>query len=151
MTFVISVPIPFPFSIPIPVPRFTNGCACFFTCDFSSDIYAKFNLQVYYPPLYEKVVWHNKHANTDHIKKDTRGFNWERSFANKDVNEMVNIFNETMSNVLNNYILHDTIICDDQDHPWINNKVKNAMQEKNQLFSRVKLDINNGTLLKKLQ
>ena len=118
---------------------------------FPQIIYAKFNLQVYYPPLYEKVVWHNKHANTDHIKKDTRGFNWERSFANKDVNEMVNIFNETMSNVLNNYILHDIIICDDQDHPWINNKVKNAMQEKNQLFSRVKLDINNGTLLKKLQ
>ena len=44
-------------------------------------------------------------------------FNWERSFANKDVNELVNIFNETISNVLNNYVTHETIICDDQDPP----------------------------------
>ena len=80
-------------------------------------IFPKFNLQIYYPPPYERVVWHYKHANTDHIRKAICGFNWERSFANKDVNEMVNIFNETISNVLNNYIRHETIICNDQDPP----------------------------------
>ena len=52
---------------------------------------------------------------------------------------MVSIFNETISNVLNNYILHETIICDDQDPAWINNKVKKAIQEKNQFFGRVGL------------
>ena len=30
---------------------------------------------------------------------------------------MDNIFNETISNVLENYIPHETIICDDQDPP----------------------------------
>ena len=55
--------------------------------------------------------------------------------ANKDPNEMANIFNKTMSNVLNNYIPHETLVCGDQDPPWINNKVKNVMQEKNQPFS----------------
>ena len=64
---------------------------------------------------------------------------------------MVNIFNETISNILNNYILHEAIICNDQDPPWINNKVKKEVQEKNQLFRRVKSNINNGTLSKKLQ
>ena len=114
-------------------------------------IIAKSNLQIYYPPPYERIVWHYKHANTDHIRKAMCGFNWERSFANKDVNEMVNIFNEIISNVLNNYIPHETIICNDQDPPWFNNKVKKAIQEKNQLFGRVKSNINNDTLLKKLQ
>ena len=75
------------------------------------------------------------------IRKAICGFNWERSFANKDVNEMANNFNETISNVLNNYIPHETIICDDQDLPWINNKVKKPIQEKNQLFSRIKSNI----------
>ena len=79
---------------------------------------------MYYPPPYDRVLWHYKHVNTDHIRKATCGFNWERSFENKDTNEMVNIFNETISNVLNNYIPLETIICDDQDLPWINNKVK---------------------------
>ena len=35
---------------------------------------------------------------------------------------MVKIFIEAISNVLNIYTPHETIICDDQDPPWINNK-----------------------------
>ena len=64
---------------------------------------------------------------------------------------MVNIFNETICNVLNNYIPHETIICDDKEPSWINSEVKKAIQEKNQLFSSVKSNINNRTFLKKLQ
>ena len=78
------------------------------------------------------------------------GFNWERSFPNKDVNEMDNIFNETISNVLSNYIPHQTIICDDQDHQWINNKAEKQYKKKNQLFSSGKSNSDNSTLLKKL-
>ena len=51
---------------------------------------------------------------------------------------MVKIFIEAISNVLNIYIPHETIICDDQDPPWINNKLKKVIQEKNLLFIRVK-------------
>ena len=91
-------------------------------------ILAKFDLQIYYPPPYKRVVWHYKQAHLDHISKDIRGFNWENSFPNKAVLRCI----------------------DYQDPPWINNKVKKAIQEKNQLFSRVKPNIDNVTLLKKL-
>ena len=43
---------------------------------------------------------------------------------------MDNIFNETISNILEIYIAHETTICDDQDPPWINNKVQKAIREK---------------------
>ena len=43
-------------------------------------IFLKFNLQIYYRPPYERVVWHYKHANTNHIRKAICGFNWERIF-----------------------------------------------------------------------
>ena len=89
----------------------------------------KFNLQVYCPSPYEKPVWH-------HIRRAISGFNWERSFPNKDVNEMDNIFNETISNVLSNYIPHETIICDDQDHQWINNKVEKQYKKKKSAFQQ---------------
>ena len=91
-------------------------------------ILAMFDLQIYYPQPYKKIVWHYKQAHLDHISKDIRGFNWENSFANKDVLRCI----------------------DYQDPPWTNNKVKKAIQEKNQLFSRVKPNIDNVTLLKKL-
>ena len=32
-------------------------------------IFTKFNLLIYYPPPYERVVWHYKHAKTDQIRK----------------------------------------------------------------------------------
>ena len=96
--------------------------------------FAKFDLQIYSPLPYETAVWHYKPANTDRIRKAICGSNWESSFADKEVNEIVNIFNETISNVLNNYIPHETIICNDQDPPWINNKVKKVIKEKNQLM-----------------
>ena len=43
---------------------------------------------------------------------------------------MDNIFNETISNVLSNYIPHETIICDGQDPQWINNKVEKQYKKK---------------------
>ena len=61
--------------------------------------FANFGLQIYYSPPYKSVMWHYKHAKTDHIRKDIFSFNWEMYFANKDLNEMVNIFNETICNV----------------------------------------------------
>ena len=64
---------------------------------------------------------------------------------------MVNVFNDTICNVLNNYITHETKTWDDKEPPWINSKVKKAIQEKNQLFSIVKSNINNCTFVEKLQ
>ena len=43
---------------------------------------------------------------------------------NKNVNEKVNIFNGTILNILGNFILHKTVLCDDRDPPWFDNKIK---------------------------
>ena len=34
-------------------------------------IYGKFNLKIFYPPPYERHIWHYKHANTDMTSKAT--------------------------------------------------------------------------------
>ena len=57
-------------------------------------------------------------------------FNWERSFANKDVNEMVNIFNEIICDVLNNYIPHEAMTCDDQDPHGLITKLKKLLYKR---------------------
>ena len=40
-------------------------------------ICAKFDLKIIYPPRYERTVWHFKHANSDHIKRETDIFDWQ--------------------------------------------------------------------------
>ena len=43
-------------------------------------IFAKFNLNIYYPPPYLREVWHYKEANADLIKRAINNFNREKLF-----------------------------------------------------------------------
>ena len=61
-------------------------------------------------------------------------FNWERAFFNLDINEMVSVYNTTIKNIMANFIPHETIICDDGDPPWINNRIKQIIYERNSLY-----------------
>ena len=90
-------------------------------------IYAKFNLKIYYPPPYEREVWHYQNADINAIKKAIKGFSWERAFENLSVDEKVSLFNRTIKNILSNYIPHEIITIDDRDPPWINEKVKSLI------------------------
>ena len=94
-------------------------------------VFAKFNLEIFYPPTYEREIWHYSKANTDLIRRSINEFSWENRFSNTDANQKVLSFNETIKNILSNFILQETIVCDDRDPQWINSKIKNLIAEKN--------------------
>ena len=98
-------------------------------------IHAKFNLKIFYPLPYERVVWHYQDVNNDLIQWSISQFNWERAFSNKGVNKQISIFNETILNIMTNFIPHETKVFNDPEPPWINNKVKTMIQEKKQNLS----------------
>ena len=47
-------------------------------------------------------------------------------------------FSNTVLNVLNNYIPHETNICDERDPTWITSKVKEFICQKNNLYFLIK-------------
>ena len=87
--------------------------------------YVKLNRKIHYPPPYKRKSWGYQKANTDHIRKAIKRFPWNRSFKDLEVNKIVFLFNRTVKNIskyiLPNYILHESIICDNKDPPGINN------------------------------
>ena len=97
-------------------------------------VYAKYNLKIHYPPPYEREVWHFHKADINLIRRAMNEFNWERVFCNLDINEMVSVCNTTIKNIMANFIPHETIICDDRDTPWINNRIKKLIYERNSLY-----------------
>ena len=101
-------------------------------------IFAKFNFKVYYPPPYERAIFHYSQANVDHIQQAINLFHWENAFLNTDVNAQVFIFSNTVLNILNNYIPHEAKICDDRDLPWMATKIKELISQKKKLYSRIK-------------
>ena len=62
-------------------------------------IYAKINLKVFYPPPYEREIWHYQRANVDLIQRAIEQFSWEKSFRNLNINEMVFLFDKTIENI----------------------------------------------------
>ena len=85
-------------------------------------VFAKFNLMISYSPPYSREDWHYREANTD-IRRAISNLNWEKVY-NTNVTNKVSIFNETILNVLSNYIPRETLTCDDKDPPWFKSRIK---------------------------
>ena len=81
-------------------------------------------------------------------------FDWKNVFLNTYVDVQVSIFSNIILKILNNYIPHETKICDDCDPPWMTTKIKEVISLKNKLCSRIKKRNNsflNKQLLQSLQ
>ena len=65
---------------------------------------------MFYPPPYERVVWHYQHANNDLIQRSMSQFKWERAFNSKDVNKQISDFNKTILNIMIDFIPHESKI-----------------------------------------
>ena len=80
-------------------------------------INAIFNLNNFYPPPYERVVWHYQDANNDLVQRSISQFNWEIAFSNKGVNKQISIFNKTILNIMTKFIPHKSKIFNDREPP----------------------------------
>ena len=70
---------------------------------------SKFNLKINYPPLYEREVWHYQKANADQIRQVISEFPWDNHFANINIDEQMQLFSQTIQNIISNYIPHEAI------------------------------------------
>lgn len=94
-------------------------------------VFANFDVKIFYAQPCEHEICHYDKANTDLICRLIHEFSWEKRFSNTDANQNVYLFNKIIKNILPNFILHETIVYDDCDPPWINSKVKYLIAEKN--------------------
>ena len=75
----------------------------------------------------------------DLIRKSVSGFPWEESFRrNSDVNSQVQIFNETILNIMSNFIPNKMIKINPKDPPWINKNLKTMLNRQQRLYRNYK-------------
>ena len=97
-------------------------------------VFSKFNLSIFYLPSYERTAWYYERANTEIITRAIDQLDWLRVLSNVNVKEKVCFFTKMLLNIIQNFIRHETIICDDRNPPWINKEIKKLMIEKNLAF-----------------
>ena len=76
-------------------------------------LFAKLDLKIRYPPGYEREIWHYEKANADPIRRSTNQFSRDNIFSCIDVNQKVHLFNQTIQNILINFLLNETVVCND--------------------------------------
>ena len=115
--------------------------------------YVKTNLNVIYPSPYEREVWYYKLANSECIQREIANYNWEKAFYKIDVNKKVLLFNETVLNIIRNFMAHEAVIFDDREPPWITSRIKKTINDKNlalKCFVKNKGSVNNNSYLEKV-
>ena len=93
-------------------------------------VHTSFNLDIYYPPPYQRLIWDYKKADSTNIRKVLDSVNWERLFDKKDLNSQVVTLNETILNVFRNYVPNKYVTIDDKDPVWMNEIIKSKMETK---------------------
>ena len=93
-------------------------------------------------------MWPYQKANVDQIREAITEFPWDNRFPTISVNEQVQLFTQTIQNIISNYISHETITCDDRNPPWIDEKIKKIVLHKNRPYNAYSRDKNNTDLNK---
>ena len=63
-------------------------------------------------------------------------FSWEKLFQHKNIHDQLKLFNETIVNIVSNYIPNKFITCNDKDPPWLNDHIKRLINLKNGIFKK---------------
>ena len=99
-------------------------------------VHTSFNLDIYYPPPYQRLIWDYKKADSTNIRKTLDSVIWERLFDKKDFNSQFVTLNETILNALRNYVPNMYISIDDKNAVWMNEIIKSNMETKNKLYQQ---------------
>ena len=67
-------------------------------------VFAKLNLDVEYPPPYERVFWDYSRADKASINRAANAIDSDELFANKTVESQVSELNDLLLNIYSNYI-----------------------------------------------
>ena len=59
-------------------------------------VFAKFNLYISYPPLYERTIWYYERANTELIRRAIDQFDWLRALSNINIDEKAYFFTKML-------------------------------------------------------
>ena len=106
---------------------------------------------IFFTPPYERTVWYYEGANTELIRRAIDQFDWLRALSNVNADEKVYFFIKTLLNIIQTFIPHEIIICDDRDPPWINQEIKKLMVEKSLAFKSYCCSNKSMFLLKKFK
>ena len=100
--------------------------------------YCNINLKMPSAPSYTRKIWKYSHANTRLIRRTVSEFPWHDHLKTHDPNWQVNFFNETILNIMSNFIPNNFIKILPKEPPWITTDIKRLIKKQNRFYKKFK-------------
>ena len=85
-------------------------------------------------PSYIRKFWHYRCANTQIIRRTVSEFSWHDHLNNHDPNWQVEFFNNTILNVMSNFIPNYYRKIQPKDPPWITTEINRLIKKQNRFY-----------------
>ena len=96
-------------------------------------VQSKFDLNIFYTPPYQRLVWDYKKAVVSNIQKALDLVSWEKLFGNKNI-DIRSQSSVKQIKYIQKFCSKKVITCNDKDPISMNEKIKFKVKSKNQLY-----------------
>ena len=100
--------------------------------------FCKINFKIPPLPKYTRKIWHFNRAREDLIKRAISTFPWEDLQQYHDPNQQVKILNQTILNIISNFVPNELKTFRPREPEWLNRNIKNLLRNQNKVFKRYK-------------
>ena len=104
-------------------------------------VFCKINFKIPPPPKYSRKFWHFDRARENSIKAAVLRYPWEISLGNHNPNRQVDILNETILNIMSNFVPNEVKTVNPREPEWMNTNIKKLSRKKNYLKNTKRMDI----------
>ena len=101
-------------------------------------IFCKINFKIPPPPNYSRKFWHFERASENSIKAAVSLYPWEERLRDLNPNRQVDILNQTILNIMSNFIPNEVKTVNPREPEWMNTNIKTLSRRKNKVFKRYK-------------
>ena len=101
-------------------------------------VFCKINFKIPSPPKYSRKFWHFDRARENSIKAAVIKYPWEISLGNRNPNRQVDILNETIMNIMSNFVPNEVRTVNPREPEWMNNNIKKLLRKKSKVFKKYK-------------
>ena len=96
-------------------------------------VQSKFDLNIFYTPPYQRLVWDYKKAFVSNIQKALDLVSWEKLLCNKNI-DIRSQSSVKQIKYIQKFCSKKVITCNDKDPISMNEKIKSKVKSKNQLY-----------------
>ena len=101
--------------------------------------FCKFATKIPKIPPSKRLVWHYEKAKPELIQRALESLDWDIFLSNKTPDIQVKCLNETILNIMNNFVPSSSLSSHSDEPKWITKDIKNLMRKQKKIYKKYRV------------